>query len=167
VAARRQPSRAPRVLPPRPRRRLRRRAPSSAATSVTSGGKAAPAVVCTTLPTAQVASLSGKALTSSREEDFAADNGYTCAYFTASGFGGLSVTVKIVGGATAYANTLTNHKIEGSAEHVTPLTGIGDNAFSAQDGVHVLFGDRMISVAGLTSVPPAEAIIKALQAKLE
>lgn len=141
-------------------------ASGSAVTSATTGGKAGPFVVCTTLPTAQVASLSGKSLTHSREQDFAVLNSYACAYYTASGFGGLSVTVKVVGGTTAYENILTNDKIEGSAEHVTPLTGLGDKAFAAQDGVHVLFGDQIISVAGLTSVPAAEAIVRALQAKL-
>jgi hypothetical protein len=140
---------------------------SSAATSATTGGKAAPVVVCATLPTSQVASLSGKALTSSREQDFAADNNYTCDYNTAAGFGGMSVTVAVVGGAVAYTNSLSADTVAGSAEQVTPLAGLGDKAFSARDGVRALFGDRMIYVAGLTSVPPAQAIIEALQAKLK
>jgi hypothetical protein len=141
-------------------------ASSSAAQSATTGGKAAPVVVCATLPTAQVASLSGRALTSSREQDLAADNSYTCAYYTASGVGGLSVTVAVVGGAVAYASSLSVDSVAGSPEHVTPVAGLGDKAFSARDGVRALFGDRMIYVAGLTTVQPAEAIIEALQAKL-
>ncbi|HEX4405522.1 MAG TPA: DUF3558 family protein [Polyangia bacterium] len=142
-------------------------ASSSDAASPATDGPATPIVVCDTLSTSQVASLSGIALTHSREQDFAADNAYTCSYFTDSGFGGLAVTVNAVGGATAYANTLQTDTIEGAAENVTPLTGIGDKAFSATDGVHVLYGDRMISVDGLQSVQPAEAIVEALQAMLK
>jgi hypothetical protein len=142
-------------------------AASSGTTTAATGGKAVPVAVCTTLPTAQVASLSGTAVTTSREQDFAADNDYTCAYNTASGVGGLSVTVAVVGGALAYASSLSTDTVAGSVEHVTPVAGIGDKAFSARDGLRVLFGDRMIYVAGLTSVPSAEAIIKALEAKLQ
>lgn len=142
-------------------------ASSSTATSATTGGTATPVAVCATLPISQVASLSGKALTVTREQDFAADNAYTCDYYPASGVGGLSVTVMVVGGAVAYANTLNVDTVGGPAENVTPVTGIGDKAFSAHDGLHVLFGDRMIYVAGLTTVAPAEAIIGALQAKLK
>jgi hypothetical protein len=136
------------------------------AASTTPGGTtAAPVAVCSTLPTSQAAALSAKALTTNREQDFAADNAYTCAYFTASGTGGISVTVTTVGGATAYQNSFQNDKLA-QTEHVMPLTGLGDKAFAAQDGVHALFGDRLILVAGLTSVPPAEAIVRAVQAKL-
>jgi hypothetical protein len=123
-------------------------------------------VVCTALPISQVGSLSGVAVTSSREQDFAAGNAYTCDYFPASGTGGLSVTVTTVGGAQAYGNTLQTDTVAGAAENVTPLTGVGDKAFSAHDGVRAVFGDRMIYVAGLASDPPAVAIIQALQAKL-
>ena len=141
-------------------------AASPGSTSSATGGRAGPVAVCATLPASQVASLSGTAVTSSREQDFAANNDYTCAYNTASGVGGLSVTVAVVGGALAYTSSLSTDTVAGSAEHVTPVAGIGDKAFSARDGLRALFGDRMIYVAGLTSAPPAEAIIKALQAKL-
>lgn len=134
--------------------------------SAATGGTAAALALCATLPTSQVATLSGKALTHSREEDAAEVNNYTCGYFTASGVGGISVTVRTMDGATAYANTLNTDTIEGAADHVTPVAGFGDKAFSAQDGLHALFGDRLITVAGLTSVPQAEAIIQAVQAKL-
>ncbi len=142
-------------------------APSAARASAPTGAKAAPIVVCTALPTPQVASLSAKTLTSSREQDFAAGNAYTCAYDTAAGVGGINVTVTVVGGSNAYANSLTTDTVAGAAEHVTPLAGVGDKAFSAQDGLRVLFGDQMIYVAGLTSAPPAEAIVQALYAKLK
>lgn len=141
-------------------------ASSAAAPSAATGGRAGPIALCTTLPTAQAASLSGAALTSSREQDFAAGNSYTCAYFTSTGTGGISVTVTVVGGATAYANTLSTDTVAGAGENVLPLADLGDKAFSAHDGVHALFGDRLIYVAGLTSVAPAEAIVKAVQAKL-
>lgn len=141
-------------------------ASSSASTSATTGGNAAPVAVCTSLPTAQVASLSGTALTSSREQDFAANNDYTCAYNTAAGVGGMSVTVAVVGGAAQYASSLSTDTVAGSVEHVTPVAGLGDKAFSARDGLRALFGDRLIYVAGLTSAQPAEAIVRALQAKL-
>ena len=122
--------------------------------------------MCTVLPTSQAASLSGVTLASSREQDDAESNAYRCDYFPASGSGGFSVSVTVVGGAVAYANSLQTDTIAGAAEHVAPLTGVGDKAFTAHDGVRAVFGDRMIYVAGLTSDPPAVAIIKALQATL-
>lgn len=123
-------------------------------------------VVCTTLPISQAASLSGVVLATSREEDDAQSNAYRCDYFPASGTGGFSVSVTVAFGAQAYANSLQNDTDPGSVEHAAPLTGVGDKAYSARDGVRALFGDRMIYVAGLASDPPAVAIIKALQAKL-
>jgi Protein of unknown function (DUF3558) len=127
---------------------------------------AGPVDVCAKLPTSQAASLSGIALTTSREQDDTAGSAYTCDYFTATGVGGINVTVLTENAASAYQNFLQTDKVSQSAEHVTPLTGLGDEAFSARDGVHALFGDRLISVAGLTTVPPAEAIVKTMQADL-
>ena len=132
----------------------------------TAAKAAAPVRVCTTIPTSKAASLSGIALTTSREQDDAAGGAYTCDYFPASGVGGISVTVMTEGGATAYQNFVKNDQVSQAVEHVTPLTGLGDKAFSARDGVHALFGDRLISVAGLTTVPPAEAIARTMQADL-
>jgi hypothetical protein len=150
--------------------------PTTAATSdgtarsgstVPSTAASAPAIaVCTALPVSQAASLSGVALATSREQDDAEENAYRCDYFPASGSGGFSVAVTVVGGAQAYANSLQTDTIAGAAEHVAPLTGVGDKAFSARDGVRAVFGDRMVYVAGLASAPPAVAIIQALQAKL-
>jgi len=137
-----------------------------ASTSPSAGASAPAIVVCTVLPTSQAASLSGVTLASSREQDDAESNAYRCDYFPASGSGGFSVSVTVVGGAVAYANSLQTDTIAGAAEHVAPLTGVGDKAFTAHDGVRAVFGDRMIYVAGLTSDPPAVAIIKALQATL-
>jgi len=71
-----------------------------------------------------------------------------------------------VRGAQAYANSLQTDTIAGAAEHVAPLAGVGDKAFSARDGVRAVFGDRMIYVAGVASDQTAVAIIQALQAKL-
>jgi hypothetical protein len=139
--------------------------PAGSTTAATGGATAAPVAVCTTFPFAEVAPLSGIALTSSREQDAAPLNSYTCDYFTASGSGGISVTVITVGGATSYANSLQNDTIA-ETENVAPLSGLGDKAFSAHDGVRALFGDRLIYVAGLTTVAPAEAVVNALQAKL-
>jgi hypothetical protein len=138
----------------------------SGSTSPSTGASAPAIVVCTELPPSQAASLSGVAVASSREQDDAGFNAYRCDYFPASGTGGFSVSVTGVGGAQAYANSLQTDTIAGAAEHVAPLTGVGDKAFSARDGVRAVFGDRMIYVAGLASDPPAVAIIKALQAKL-
>jgi hypothetical protein len=131
-----------------------------------SAASAPPVVVCTVLPTAQAASLSGLALTTSREQDDAGFNAYRCDYFPASGTGGFSVSVVVAGGAQAYANSLQTDTVEATTEHVAPLAGLGDKAFTARDGVRAVFGDRMIYVAGLATDPPAVAIIKALQAKL-
>jgi hypothetical protein len=136
-------------------------------TSKPTVGKAAgPVDVCTKLPASKAASLSGKALTTSREQDDATSSAYTCDYFTASGVGGISVTVLTENAASAYQNFLQTDKVSQSVEHVTSLAGLGDKAFSARDGVHALFGDRLISVAGLTTVPPAEALVRTMQADL-
>ncbi len=142
-------------------------ATSSEATSTTTSGSAAaaPVAVCTTFPTAQVATLSGLALTSNREQDAVDLNSYTCDYFTATGTGGMSITILTTGGATSFENAMSTDTVSPS-ENVTPVTGIGDKAFSATDGLRVLFGDRLIYVAGLKTVPPAEAIVQAVQAKL-
>jgi len=140
---------------------------AGSASTVPSAAANAPAVVvCTVLPISQAASLSGLALATNREQDDAGFNSYRCDYFPASGTGGFSVSVTVAGGAQAYANSLQTDTIAGAAEQVAPLTGVGDKAFSAHDGVRALFGDRMIYVAGLASDPPAVAIIQALQAKL-
>ena len=138
----------------------------SGSTSPSPGAGGPAIVVCTVLPAPQAASLSGVALASSREQDDAESNAYRCDYFPASGTGGFSVSVTVVGGAQAYANSMQTDTVAGAAEHVAPLTGVGDKAFSARDGVRAVFGDRMIYVAGLASDPPAVAIIQALQAKL-
>jgi hypothetical protein len=139
---------------------------TSSAASTSAPATAKSIDICTAMPTTQAASLSGVALATSREQDDAEGNAYTCDYFPASGTGGLSVTVTGVGGAQAYANSLQTDTIAGAAEHVAPLAGVGDKAFSARDGVRAVFGDRMIYVAGLATDPPAVAIIQALQAKL-
>ena len=138
----------------------------SGSTVPSTAASARAVMVCTVLPASQAASLSGVALASSREQDDAGFNAYRCDYFPASGSGGFSVSVTVVGGAQAYANSLQTDTIAGAAEHVAPLAGVGDRAFSARDGVRAVFGDRMIYVAGLASDPPAVAIIQALQAKL-
>ena len=138
----------------------------SDSTSSSTATSAAAVAVCTELPVSQVASLSGVAVTTSREQDAYYGDVYTCDYFPASGTGGLSVTVRTVSGAQAYDNSLQTDTVAGAAEHVAPLTGVGDKAFSAHDGVRAVFGNRMIYVAGLASDPPAVAIIQALQAKL-
>lgn len=153
-------------------------ATSSPSTSATSGNdvgnsstvptasdKAAAAVnVCKTLSTAQVASLSGIALVTSRENDFVEGHAYACDYGT-SGNEGVSVTVTTTGGAMAFKNAMENDKLE-KVENVTVVNGIGEKAFSANDGLRVLFGDRLIYVTGVGTVPPAKAIALALQAKL-
>jgi hypothetical protein len=138
----------------------------SSSTGPSSVASAAAVVVCTVLPNSQAASLSGVAVASSREQDDAGFNSYRCDYFPASGTGGFSVSVTTAGGAQAYANSLQVDTVAGATEHVAPVSGVGDKAFSARDGVRAVFGDRMIYVAGLATDPPAVAIIKALQAKL-
>jgi hypothetical protein len=138
----------------------------SGSASPASGASAPAVAVCTVLPAAQAASLSGVAVTSSREQDDAGFNAYRCDYFPASGTGGFSVSVTVVGGAQAYANSMQTDLVAGAAENVTPLTGVGDKAFSAHDGVRAVFGDRMIYVAGVAADQTAVTIIKALQAKL-
>ena len=141
-------------------------AAASVSASPSTAASAAAIVVCTVLPMSQAASLSGVALASSREQDDPGFNAYRCDYFPASGTGGFSVSVTAVGGAQAYANSLQTDTVAGSAENVAPLSGVGDKAFSARDGIRAVFGDRMIYVSGVASDPTAVVVIKAVQAKL-
>lgn len=114
----------------------------------------------------KLASLTDLQLTTSRELD-ATGYSYQCAYNTNSGTGGVNITIIPTGGANNFESAEQTDKISQSAEHVTELSGLGDKAFSATDGLRALFGDRLIYVAGVSSLPKAKAVIEAVEAKLQ
>jgi hypothetical protein len=138
---------------------------SGSETTTTAGGSAAAVKVCTVLPLSQVASLTGKQLTTDREQD-APGYSYQCDYFPNSGVGGVTITVLPTGGAASFQNARQVDEASQSVEHVTDVSGLGDKAFSARDGLRALFGDRLIYVTGVTDEAEAKAVILAVNAKL-
>jgi hypothetical protein len=127
--------------------------------------KGHPINVCATLPPATVATIIGLPITQAQEQDVPGGSVYTCDYTSTSGTSGCTLSVTTVEGDMAYNFVLQADSSVGPA-HVQQISGLGDKAFSAIDGVHVLYGKTLIAVEGLTSDPAAESLIKAMQAKL-
>jgi len=129
------------------------------------GGVRHPVNVCTLLPVATVAAVTSESLTVARENDDAAYQNYTCGYYTTDGGSGLTVSVSTLQGAVGYNNALQN---DGS--RATPISGVGDKAYSTTSGsssvVRSLFGSVEINVSGVVSVPASETLIRRLQPKL-
>lgn len=139
-------------------------APTSAGTTTAGAGQ--PVNVCDLLPLAQVASISGQALTQATENDTAALKSYGC-YYSAAGSAGVSVTVD-----TDAAATFGTLMQEAEALGGEPVGGLGDKAYHAVLGVNALFGDIGIfastdpAASALEPDAAAIALIKALQPKL-
>jgi hypothetical protein len=142
---------------------------SSADTASTSGGGPGggvnhPVNVCAPLPLASVTSVTGESLTVARENDDASYQNYTCGYFSADGGSGLTVSVSTLQGAVGYNNAMQN---DGS--RATPISGLGDKAYSTTSGsssvVRSLFGSVEINVSGVVSVPASVTLIRRLQPK--
>ncbi len=139
-------------------------APNSAGTTTAGAGQ--PVNVCDLLPVAQVASLTGQALTQATENDTAALKDYGC-YYSATGSAGVQVTVDTDAAATF--GTLMQQALDLGGEQVS---GLGDKAYHAVLGVTALFGDTSIFAstdpAASALEPDAAAItlIKTIQPKL-
>lgn len=119
--------------------------------------------VCSLLPAATVASITGEPITVATEQDTLSYKTYVCDYTSADGTSGLTVTVLAMDASAGYDAELS------ATNQVTPakqISGLGDKAFSGPLGLEALFGNVSISVTNLQSDDAAEALIRALQPKL-
>ena len=122
-----------------------------------------PVNVCSLLPAATAASLSGEPITQAQEDDTPSYKLYTCNYTSADGTAGFDISVLALDAAAGYdANVQAN----GSVGTVTQISGLGDKAYSSITGTEALFGNVSINVSNLASASAAEAIIRNLQPKL-
>lgn len=136
---------------------------SSSGTSV-NDGIGHPVSVCTLLPAATAASVSGEPITVAQEQDTASYKIWTCNYTSADGTSGFVVNVLAMDAAAGYAGDVQVAQTTGHP--VTPISGLGDKAFSGPLGVEALFGNYEISVAGLNSDTVATTLIRDLQTKI-
>jgi hypothetical protein len=129
-----------------------------------SDGLGHPVNVCTLLPVATVASVTGQPLSVAKEDDtLSSSKIYSCDYTNAAGTSGLSVTVEAMVAASVYDSDLsaTNQVVA-----ATQISGLGDKAFSGPLGQEALFGNVLIKVSNLQSDAAAETLIRTLQPKL-
>ncbi|HEV2635698.1 MAG TPA: hypothetical protein VGX23_11165 [Actinocrinis sp.] len=120
-----------------------------------------PITLCTLLPVATVAQLSGENLTVTKEQDTPSYKIYMCDYTSADGTSGVTVSVLAMDAAAGY-----NGALSAFGSSAKQISGVGDKAFSAITGVQALFGNVSITVSNLQSDDAAVQIIKALQPKL-
>lgn len=120
-----------------------------------------PVNVCTLLPVATVASVSGKPLSVATEDDTPSYKLYVCNYTSADGTSGLNVSVLALDAAAGYDGSL-----QAAGSGAKQISGLGDKAFSSVLGVQALFGNVSITVSNLRSDTAAETLIRTLQPKL-
>jgi hypothetical protein len=136
-------------------------APGAASGAATTSGGAA-VEVCDLLPVTTVAQVSGLNIAEATPDDsLASTHLYRCEYTSADGAAIIAVSVLQQGAADVYAQQL-----EAAGSTAQMITGLGDKAFAAVDGVHALFGDTEIVVAGLPSDDASAALVRDLQAAL-
>jgi hypothetical protein len=123
--------------------------------SSASGGSAGRKLdICSLLPVATVAQISGQDLTTAQPDHSLDANGiFTCSYKTADELAFIRVDVNTQTAKIAYD---ANYSAHGSADD---LSGLGDKAFGSMYYVEALFGDTDIEVTN-----QASASIDALKA---
>jgi len=124
-----------------------------------------PVNICTLLPVATVASVSGEPITVAQEQDTAGLKIYACNYTSADGTSGVTVSVLGMDAAAGFQGSIDANKSVPGAQY-TPISGLGDKAFSSISGVEALFGNVSISVTDLQSNAASETLIRDLQPKL-
>jgi hypothetical protein len=122
-----------------------------------------PVNICTLLPVATVASITGEPLTVATEQDTLSYKTYVCNYTSADGMSGVVVTVLAMDAAVGYDATLSATNQVVAAKQIS---GLGDKAFSGPLGQEALFGNVSISVTNAASDAVAETLIRTLQPKL-
>jgi hypothetical protein len=120
-----------------------------------------PVNVCSVLPVATVASVTGEPLTQAEEQDTTSYKIYMCNYTSADGTSGVTVSVLALDAAVGY-----DASVQAAGAGGKPISGLGDKAFTSILGVEALFGNVSISVSNLQSDAAAETLIKDLQPKL-
>jgi hypothetical protein len=124
-----------------------------------------PVNICTLLPVATVASVSGEPITVTQEQDTPSYKIYACNYTSADGTSGVTVSVLALDAAIGFQGDIDANKSVPGAQY-TPISGLGDKAFSSISGVEALFGNVSISVSDLQSNSASETLIRDVQAKL-
>jgi hypothetical protein len=142
-------------------------ASTSASAAATGGsgtvadGLGHPVDVCSLLPVATVAQFSGEPITVAKEENLGTPETYTCAYTDSIGTSNVAVTVLALNAATTYSVG-----VSAFGSDATPIIGVGDKAYFADNNTQALFGNVLVTVTGLSSSADAVKIIQALQPKL-
>jgi hypothetical protein len=137
----------------------------SGSTTSVNDGIGHPVNVCSLIPASTAASVSGEAITVAQEQDTLSYKIYSCNYTTADGTNGFVLNVLAMDAAAGYQADIDTHKTVGSP--VTPISGLGDKAFSVSDGAEALFGNVEIQVSNLVgNTAAAETLIRDLQPKL-
>ncbi|HEY1485948.1 MAG TPA: hypothetical protein VGF84_07575 [Micromonosporaceae bacterium] len=134
---------------------------TSASVDQTSASASGGVAVCSLLPVATVAQLSGEALITQQEEDLANAQTYTCAYTGAVGSSKVAVTVDEKNAVNSF-----NAGVAAYGASAKPIIGVGDKAYSGPLGQVALFGTTLISVTGVDNDDAAAKIIETLQPKL-
>ena len=120
-----------------------------------------PVNICTLLPVATVASITGEPLSVAKEDDTLSYKSYVCDYTSADGTSELRITVEAKDAAIGYDAGL---KAAGTA--AKQISGLGEKANSSILGQDALFGNVRITVTNLQSDAAAETLIRTLQPKL-
>jgi hypothetical protein len=124
-----------------------------------------PVSVCTLLPAATAASISGEAITVAQEQDTPSYKIWVCNYTNAAGTGGFTISVLAMDASVGFSADIQANSSVSGAQYQS-ISGLGDKAFSSISGVEALFGNVSISVSNLASTTASETLIKDLQPKL-
>jgi hypothetical protein len=139
---------------------------SSGSSGSSSGGSVEdgighPVNICSLLPVATVASVTGEPLTVAQEQDTVSYKIYACNYTSADGTSGCTVSVLALDAVAGYGGS-----VDAAGSGGKPISGVGDKAFTSILGVEALFGNVSITVSDLQSDDAAVTLIKDLQPKL-
>jgi hypothetical protein len=136
--------------------------PSAAATSSSTGAASAhPVDVCSTLPAATAAQLSGQPITTASAITEQAPNEYGCAYSSDDDSVQVEVQVFEHDAASSYATFLAG------SPGASAVGGLGHKAFFDNDGtMYVLTGSSLIQVNGLNTADECAALARPVLAVL-
>jgi hypothetical protein len=123
-----------------------------------------PVNICSLLPAATVASVTGDPSIVAKEQDTVGAKIYMCNY-TGSNVSGFVSVLAMDAAAGFQGDVDANKSVSSGAYPYTPISGLGDQAFSSIMGVEALFGNVSIT-ANMQSTSAAETLIRDLQPKL-
>jgi hypothetical protein len=125
-----------------------------------------PVNVCSLIPAATAASISGEPITVAQEQDTPSYKIWVCNYTSADGTSGFTISVLAMDAVAGFNGDVQANNSLGGAAKYTPVSGLGDKAFSSISGVEALFGNVSITVSNLESDSASETLIRDIQAKL-